>query len=291
MRHFLPAGRFRVARLIAVAATSLSVASLAGCGADQPAASSASAIRAAAASERDATIDAGSGAGYKFSIYYPQLSARMAPLTAALHEFADKAKQDIVEVGTQPRSKDEPVRTLDLEFGIARNTSDFVSVLGTGSEFAGGAHGMPIEVSFNWHRSDAALVTLSDLFTDSDQGLHALSDEARRQLEGRYETRLHDEGSAMSAKQMAADVANMKRWIETGTEPKAQNFNVFLVDGLDTQAIGLTLIFSPYQVASYADGPQQVEVPAKIFYALLKPKYRDAFAIDSEAQIPGSIAR
>ena len=75
----------------------------------------------------------------------------------------------------------------------------------------------------------------------------------------------------------------MREAVERGTEPVPANFSVFLVDGLETKAIGLTLIFPSYQVASYADGAQQVEVPAKVFYALLKPEYSDAFQIDTEA--------
>lgn len=255
-----------------------------GCSADKPASASKSAITTAAASERDATVDAGRGAGYTYQITYPQLSTSMATLTAALHAFADKAKQDFVATGLNARAPAEPTHTLDLEFDIARNTSDFVSVLATGSEYIGGAHGLPIQVSFNWHRDDAKLVTLPELFSDPDAALRALSDESRRQLEGRFETKLREEATPMSGQQTASDRTKMKSWIEQGTEPQAQNFDVFLVDGLDTQAIGLTLIFPPYQVASYADGIQQVEVPAKVFYALLKPEYRDAFAIDTEAE-------
>lgn len=286
MFHSRLAGRFHICLLIALAVTSVCVACLSGCSADQSAAGSA--ISAAAASERDAVVDAGSGTGYTFRITYPQLSARMEKLTAALHAFAAGAKQDIVETGTNARSKDEPVYTLDLGFEVARNTSDFVSVLATGNQFTGGAHGLPIQASFNWHRGDGALVTLRDLFVDPDAALRALSDESRRQLEGRFETRGDDDASTATARQEASDAASMKNWIEKGTEPKAENFDVFLVDGLDTQAIGLTLIFPPYQVASYADGAQQVEVPAKIFYSLLKPQYRGAFAIDAEAEKLGS---
>lgn len=281
MLHFLLASRFRVPSLIALAAASVCVV---GCSADQHVAPSASAISAAAASERDPLIDAGSDSGYTFSIKYPQLSARMATLTSALHAFADKAKQEFVATSTGSRSKDEPGYTLALDFDIARNTSDFVSVLGNGGEYTGGAHALPIQASFNWHRSDGKLVTLPDLFVDANAALHALSDESRRQLQGRFETRLRDEGAAVPAKELASNIASMKDWVEKGTEPSAENFDVFLVDGLDTQAIGLTLIFPPYQVASYADGSQQIEVPAKVFYTLLKPQYHDAFAIDTEAE-------
>jgi len=110
--------------------------------------------------------------------------------------------------------------------------------------------------------------------------LATLSEEARRQLEGRYETRLR-EGTPDQAQ--ASALKKMREWVERGTEAKPENFAVFLVDGLETKAIGLTLVFPPYQVAAYADGTQQLEVPAKVFYPLLKPEYREAFQIDTEA--------
>jgi hypothetical protein len=95
----------------------------------------------------------------------------------------------------------------------------------------------------------------------------------------------------MTPAQQASDIQSMRRWIEKGTAPDAANFAVFLVDGLDTRAIGVTVIFPPYQVAPYADGPQQVEVPAKVFYDLLKPEYKNAFAIDTEANKPAQGVR
>jgi len=129
--------------------------------------------------------------------------------------------------------------------------------------------------------SDGKLIALSDLFSDAGAALDALSREARRQLEGRFDAKLHE---TLPEKDQGGALKAMHDWVERGTEAKAENFAVFLVDGLDAKAIGLTLIFAPYQVASYADGTQQVEVPAKVFYKLLKPEYSDAFQIDTEAE-------
>jgi hypothetical protein len=102
---------------------------------------------------------------------------------------------------------------------------------------------------------------------------------------------MHDDPGAMTPAQLAADAQSTKKWVEEGTAPTPANFAVFLIDGLDTRAIGVTVVFPPYQVASYADGPQQVEVPAKVFYDLLKPEYKDAFAIDTQARQLGAGVR
>ena len=254
---------------------------LAGCG-EGPSAPSAvpPPIRSAKAEEPATSEDSGQGNGYAYHIRYPQLAADWKVLGDALRTYAAARKKDFLDARLADETADGPNYDLDLEFNISRRTSDFVSALGSGSAYTGGAHGNPILVSFNLHLADDKLITIEDLFTDRVVALRALSDESRRQLEGRYDAIAHD---TMTEKQRAADRQQTYAWIEKGTEPIPDNFRLFLIDGLDAKAIGLTLNFPPYQVASYADGSQQVEVPAKVFYNLLKPEYRDAFMIDTEA--------
>ncbi len=226
--------------------------------------------------------DSGHGEGYEFHIHYPELQPDWTVLRQAMRDYAAPFKRDFVAArAAEPARPDRPEYTLDLTFVVARRTADFVSVLATGDSYTGGAHPAPIVASFNLHSADARLLSIVDLFTDADTALKTLSDESRRQLQGRYEARLHEQTS--DAKLLAEQLKNMHDMVEQGTAPTATNFAVFLVDGLDTKAIGLTLIFPPYQVAPYVDGTQQIEVPAKVFYDLLKPEYRDAFAIDTEA--------
>jgi hypothetical protein len=252
---------------------------------------SATPIASAAAAETQPEIDAGKGKGYAFQIVYPALAPGWKPLDAAIRQFATARKKDFLDASNAPDRVAGTDYTLDLNFTVARRTVDFVSVTASGSSFIGGAHGMPIVSSFNLDLSNGKLTALSDLFTDAQAGLKALSAECRRQLEGRYEARLRENPGAMTPAQHTSDIQSMKKWIEKGTAPDAANFAVFLIDGLDTRAIGVTVIFPPYQVASYADGPQQVEVPAMVFYDLLKPEYKDAFAIDTEANKPAQGVR
>ena len=171
---------------------------------------------------------------------------------------------------------------LDITFNVARRTDDFVSVLVDGSSYTGGAHPNPLVASFVLHTSDHKLVTIGDLFVDTDAAMKILSDESRRQLEGRFDAQLRDQVGEGSA--LAPALKDMREWVARGTEPKPQSFAVFLVDGLESKAIGLTLVFSPYQVAPYVDGAPQIEVPAKLFHALLKPEYVGAFHWDTEAE-------
>jgi len=224
--------------------------------------------------------DAGEGNGYAYHVRYPPLGPEWSTLADALRTYAAARKKEFLDARLADETTNAAPYTLDLEFNIARRTSDFVSVLANGSIFTGGAHPAPLIASFNLHTPDGKLIELADLFADSRVALDAMSAEARRQLQGGYEAKLRE---STPEKEQAAALKNMHEWIERGTQGKADNFAVFLVDGLETKAIGLTLIFPPYQVSSYAEGAQQVEVPAKVFYQLLKPEYRDAFQIDTEA--------
>lgn len=273
------------ARIVLVVA--LVAATGAGCG-RQPNGATAQPIASAAAAESAGAEDAGRGEGYSFRIRYPELDPRWPALTRALHVFAAENKREFL--GFVEADDGRPAGAspywLNLDFAVARRTADFVSVLASGGMFTGGAHGMPISASFNLHLADGRLVELGDLFDDPRAALAALSEECRRQLEGRFEANLREQIG--EGKALAPALERMRDWVARGTEPVARNFAVFLIDGLDGKAIGLTVIFPPYQVASYADGEQQVEVPAKVFHALLKPEYRDAFLIDSEADGRGA---
>jgi hypothetical protein len=257
---------------------------LSGCQQEQAAsaapAAAIPAISSALAEESATSEESGQGSGYSFHIRYPQLQSEWSPLEQALHAYAGAQRKDFLAARTADDNANEPAYSLDLEFNIARRTADFVSVLANGSAYTGGAHPAPLVASFNLCTNSGKVIGLADLFADSDAALRALSAESRRQLEGRYEAKLRD---TLPEKDFAKAAAEMREWVARGTAPTADNFDVFLVDGLESKAIGLTLVFPPYQVAAYVEGAQQVEVPAKVFYALLKPAYRDAFAIDTEA--------
>jgi len=246
-----------------------------------PPAGSAPQKNAARAPESTPNEDSGQGDGYAYHIRYPQLPAEWSALADALRAYAATQKKDFLDARSETPATNAPPAHLDLEFNVARRTNDFVSVSANGSSDTGGAHPASIVASFNLHSSDGKLIALPDLFSDASAALVALSDEARRQLEGRFEAKLRE---TLPEKNQAGALQNMRDWVERGTAAKAENFAVFLVDGLDAKAIGLTLIFPPEQVAPYADGTQQIEVPAKVFYKLLKPEYSDAFQIDTEAE-------
>jgi hypothetical protein len=228
-----------------------------------------------------ALAEEGRGQGYEFHIRYPDLPAEWKTLNQALRSYAAQRKKQFLAAlpPATERAAETPLAALDLEFDIARRTDDFISVLARETAHSG-ADAAPANASFVLHPEDGKLLSIVDLFITPHTALQALSDESRRQLEGRYEANLRQ--SAGNDKTLAPLLKSMQAGVEHGTQADAANFTVFLIDGIDSKAIGLTLIFPQAQLAASSGGEQQVEVPAKIFYDLLKPEYRDAFSVDTE---------
>lgn len=243
----------------------------------------------APASDVHASDEAGKAEAIKAEVQYPELAPEFAPLIKAMHSYADKATADLKQIiaDAPPRADNAAHPVLNLDFSVRTQTRDFTSAVGSGDSDFGGAHPKPLLATFTEHVPSGKLVALGDLFTDSGAALKTLSAEARRRLEADFDARLVQQ--IPDAKARAEQIKASRDWIEKGTEPSAENFANFLVDGVDGKAIGLTLMFPAYQVASYADGPQQIAVPAKVFYAQLKPEYRDAFAIDKEDMQAGEV--
>jgi hypothetical protein len=214
-------------------------------------------------------------------VHFPALRDELAPLERAMHAYADAQKAALAarlrQSEAAPERAEKPGR-LNLDFTVATQTQDFVSALADGDGEFGGAHPLPLRATFTQHLASGRIIALSDLFSDADAALGKFSVEARRRLEPELAGRLRAEN--LADKLLADRLQALHAMLDAGTEPKAENFAAFLVDGVDGKAIGITLIFPAAQVASYVDGPQQVAVPARVFYAQLKPEYRDAFAVD-----------
>ena len=229
--------------------------------------------------------DDGHGEGYEYRIRYPELAPDWDALKRAIRAYAADRKRGLLDSlpPAAERIANASPAVLDLEFNVARRTDDFVSVLAQGSVHNANG-GEQLAASFVLHTGSNRLLAIGDLFTDSPTALKVLSDECARQLEGRYEASLRQ---AVDAQSLAPALKTMQAGVEHGTAPTAENFAVFLVDGIDSKAIGLTLIFPQTQLDMKSGGEQQVEVPAKVFYELLKPEYRDAFSVDLKEIAPG----
>lgn len=110
------------------------------------------------------------------------------------------------------------------------------------STYTGGAHPNTFSHTFTFEMSSGNLVNLSDIFTKNSNYLSELSKITSEDLK----TQL--------IKNDSPDF--IAETIEMGTEPTEENFRNWVFDNNY-----LTIHFDPYQVASYAEGPQMVNIP------------------------------
>ena len=205
---------------------------------------------------------------YTMELKLPDLPSGAAPLRQAIDRYVAGQKRDFLAALDSPdaraRARELPW-DLNLDIAIASRTDRFINVQVDGSSFTGGAHPTPIVDSFTYDVHDHRVVSIDELFADPKAAELAFAAEARRQLL----TALDDQDEPL---------ASDARQIDEGTAPDADHYRVFsLLTGPDDKVHGLTFIFPPYQVASYAAGPQAIDVPSEAFATFLKPEYREAF--------------
>ena len=102
-------------------------------------------------------------------------------------------------------------------------------------QYLGGAHGNLAVIAQNSTVPEGKALELADLFGRPDTALRLLSEQARRELLGRG---------------LPPDM------VSPGTEPELENFQTFLLT-----EDGITLYFSPYQVAPWSEGVVTVTLP------------------------------
>ncbi|MEN6540337.1 MAG: DUF3298 domain-containing protein [Mizugakiibacter sp.] len=264
-----------VAPLIAVVAA----LGLAGCERTPPTAPAAT--PAAAPAPIAASTVSVRDARYSIRIAYPELPAGSAPLAAALHAYGDAAKREFMQAleggAALTQGAGFPWQ-LTLDFAVAAHTADFVAVRARGGSYTGGAHAAPLVAGFNYDVRRSRVLALGDLFADPAAALRVLADRARGALSQRVLGAEPDDPAAPRPVRSAAQQRALA-WIDDGTAPKQANYAAFLVHAdAAGRADGLLLMFPPYQVAPYAEGTLEVQVPAAAFAALLRPRYRAAFA-------------
>lgn len=135
---------------------------------------------------------------------------------------------------------------LDGSYDVMYAEKNLLSLRFTFSEyFAGAAHPSNFSQTLNYDLSTDNTLTLSDVFKNEESALKAFSDFARKEF----------------LKRKISD----KEWITTGTEPLADNFRNWNIT-----PDGILVTFDAYQVASYAEGPQEVLVPYSVLKNLVK---------------------
>lgn len=185
---------------------------------------------------------------YTIKIVYPV--TRDAQINDFFKNFAEdqitQFKKDIDWVN-DPNidSASKSSLSLDVNYKENKNKNADNYIFSIGS-YTGGAHGLEVTHTINFDKNGIRL-SVGDLFTNGMDGLKTIAPYVQGQLN----------------KLAISD----KDWIAEGAAPSVQNYQNFLVT-----EDGITFMFDPYQVAPYAAGAQQVDVPLSVFKNIANPK-------------------
>jgi hypothetical protein len=129
--------------------------------------------------------------------------------------------------------------------------------------YLGAAHGFPATIAKIYSGRLHRWITLADLFKPKAKYLEALSkicipavlDSLRSRVRESYAA---DPDTNGLAKALSDIEPSYRDWVENGAAPREMNYGSFV-----PAKEGLWIIFDPYEVASYADGPFEIFIPYK----------------------------
>lgn len=162
-------------------------------------------------------------------------------ISDSIQEFrtfvADEAKRTAEDPGLRDSM---PPNFLEIDHSVISSNRRYISILFSFHSYTGGAHPNTFTRALNFDLEKRALISLDDLFKPGY--LKVVSDYCVAEL----------------GKLKIGDAD----WIGKGAGPDRVNFKSWNI-----APEGLMITFDAYQVASYAEGPQEVVVP----FAVLKP--------------------
>lgn len=214
---------------------------------------------------------------YQYNIRLPEIIRTNKVLRDTLTALADKQQKsftaNIHKDTTALKSYAYPWELI-LDFSLQDSTNRFISLLGKGYQFTGGAHGMPFFITLNYDREEQQIVPLPKMLGDST-ALQPISrfvrDALARHFMHQRNIPVTDQASVDAFLQEQGD------WVKDGTAPSYSNYNNFLL-----RPQGIRFIFGAYQVGPYVIGTPEVEVPASVFREELEAGYGEWFTVETE---------
>lgn len=157
--------------------------------------------------------------------------ARMSATTADLKFLKENGMNNYLEMGYAIESANDRVISIGLYY----------------STYEGGAHPNHFSSAVNFDLKTGTVVALKDLFNPNANYLKKISALCIEKLKENDPEAFDDE------------------WLKTGAGPKAENFTSWNI-----KKKGILITFDPYQVASYAAGPQEVLITYDELRSILK---------------------
>jgi uncharacterized protein YecT (DUF1311 family) len=189
------------------------------------------------------------GERLEIEVAYPRTG--MKAIDDALAAFAKKSVDDFLKLAEEPLP-DPMAYGLTIGFAVERNDDAMFAVSFDEEYDTGGAHPNHDASTFTFLRPDGWRVYLPEIFE-------------RRALQTISGLAIADLATALAGPDGDADVDTIK----DGAGPAWDNFENFALKK-DT----LNLFFPPYQVASYAAGPQESDLPLAKLKGLFRKDWR-----------------
>ena len=214
---------------------------------------------------------------YVLGISYPGDAGRYPGLLAELRRYADGARGELLAaVADRKAQPGAPMYDLTLGFTKVSDSPSIVVIAADGSTFTGGEQSRPLLARFVWLVKENRLLTAAELVPDA-ASWNTISGEVRRQLHMALAQRVDADGLAPVERKAVLQRAGAL--IDAGTQPKPDSFASYEpVLTRDGKIGALRFVFPPYQVGSYADGTQTVQLSADVLLPHIAPRYRPMFA-------------
>lgn len=165
--------------------------------------------------------------------------------------------KDMKESFTKKAETDKPKEPYELTISYAKHKYKDITFLEfTAHQYTGGNHYSRMEKSYYFHDKEKKQMRFQDFFLEDKDYLQEVSKYAKQEVL-----------SYAASKEKTFDEA----WVSKGTSEKEDNFKHFYLDEK-----GLTIIFPPYQVSTWADGEIRVTIPFSKINRYLKKEYRGA---------------
>ena len=212
---------------------------------------------------------------YIMGITYQPALNKYEGLARAIHEYSTKAQNEVKQAASGLQQKPVAPYELSLDVSILTETPEIVVASAAGSQYTGGAHGMPLIQRFVWLPQSNEMLETKHLIT-SENGWRAISDYVREHLRSALSQRLDQDN--LTPEERSASLKSGFRMIDDGTAPDAANFqNIEPIVASDGKITALRFVFAPYDVGPYSDGTQIAEVPSSVLLPYIAEKYKPLF--------------
>jgi hypothetical protein len=193
---------------------------------------------------------------YTITARYPEAAgaARNASLASLNQQVKELIQKEVAAFKKDFEPPDEVMSEMgsyyDASYEVELASNNLVSIyFGVSTYGEGAAHPNHNSLVFNYDLSAGRTLNLSDLFKPNSNYLDVIS---------RY--------SINALKKKLGPDPDME-WIQKGAGAEAANYQNW-----NLKRTGLTVMFDPYQVASYAEGQHEVLIPYSVLKGVIDPQ-------------------